>query len=99
MSKMYIVNVDDASAELGEAVLKFGDIKAPTQVEVDELEAAFKAAEDDMSLSAIFETDAPVDNKTRELILFGMAFESSWCMDDIYIAVFHGGTDAWVQEH
>ncbi len=100
VSRLYIVATDDTPTEIYDSIEKFLSLTSAAQADVDELQAAFHGAfsrgDDPVE---VFETDAAVDDETRELILFGSAFESGWYMEDVYIACFHDGTNAWVSEH
>lgn len=40
-----------------------------------------------------------LDAKTRERLLFGMAFEDQWQMDDVFIIMIHDDGQIWLKQY
>lgn len=101
---MYIMNDGEAPLaflELIDNVINLSDYEVNSQ----SLNQVISFLEDPkwQDPLSIYETDPEMathaDESTRECFLFGMAFEDSWCKDDVYIIMTHESGRAWIRHY
>lgn len=102
MARMIIMNYEEIDNDLYDFLSILCDAESPS---TDDLAKALKIIESPefQDPYAEFVLDPQLaqqlDAKTRERLLFGMAFEDQWQMDDVFIIMIHDDGQIWLKQY